>query len=129
MTLMVQKEAADRFFAEPKSRVYGPVSVATACLYRAKVVVNAPRSFFKPQPEVDSVVVRLARNDTAIANPSDFLSFLKLAFSMRRKTLYNVLSKDSRVPAALEMLGFSADVRAEALPPEALLRLYEMLGE
>ena len=129
MTLMVQKEAADRFFATAKSRVYGPVAVATTCLYNTKVVVNAPRSFFKPQPEVDSVVVRLARNDTSVTDPAGFLSFLKQAFSMRRKTLYNVLNKDARVPAALESLGFPADIRAEAMPPSALLRLYETLGK
>ncbi len=129
MTLMVQKEAADRFFATPKSRVYGPVAVATTSLYNAKVVVNAPRSFFRPQPEVDSVVVRLTRNEVAVENPAGYVSFLKQAFSMRRKTLYNVLNKDARVTALLESLGFSADIRAEAMPPIALLRLYEMLNE
>ena len=102
MTLMVQKEAADRFFAEAKDRVYGPVAVLTGCCYTAKVVVNAPRGCFTPEPEV--------------------------AFSMRRKTLYNNLNKDARVLSALSALGCPADARAEALAPEQLLSVFEALA-
>ena len=128
MTLMVQKEAADRFFAGAKDRVYGPVAVFTGCCYTAKVVVNAPRGSFTPPPEVDSVVVSLARNERMVSNGTAFLSFLKQAFSMRRKTLYNNLNKDARVLAALSRLGCPADARAEALPPEQLLRVFEALA-
>ncbi|MDD4311971.1 MAG: hypothetical protein PHW41_05775, partial [Eubacteriales bacterium] len=53
-----------------------------------------------------------------------FLSFLKQAFSMRRKTLYNNLNKDERITPALLTLGFPADARAEALPPEALQAIF-----
>lgn len=124
MTLMVQKEAADRFFAAAKDRVYGPVAVMTGCFYAAKVIVNAPRGCFTPPPEVDSVVVRLSRNGVPEVDGTAFLSFLKQAFSMRRKTLYNNLSKDARVLSALGALGFPADARAEALSPEALLNVF-----
>ncbi len=124
MTLMVQKEAAPRFFAPPKDRVYGPVAVVTGCFYGAKVVVNAPRSCFNPPPEVDSVVVRLTRNAVPGVDGAAFLSFLKQAFSMRRKTLYNNVNKDERVTETLASLGCPADARAEALPPEALLNLF-----
>ena len=128
MTLMVQKEAAPRFFAPPKDRVYGPVAVVTGCFYDAKVVVNAPRSCFNPPPEVDSVVVRLARNAQPAVDGAAFLSFLKQAFSMRRKTLYNNLSKDDRIFATLDELQFPTDARAEALSPEALLKLFLALS-
>ncbi len=128
MTLMVQKEAADRFFAEAKDRVYGPVAVLTGCCYTAKVVVNAPRGCFTPEPEVDSVVVRLARNERTVSNGAAFLSYLKQAFSMRRKTLYNNLNKDARVLSALSALGCPADARAEALAPEQLLSVFEALA-
>ena len=127
MTLMVQKEAAPRFFAPPKDRVYGPVAVVTGCFYDAKVVVNAPRSCFNPPPEVDSVVVRLMRNATPSVDGTALLAFLKQAFSMRRKTLYNNLNKDDRITTALLAFGFPADARAEALPPEALLRIFQAL--
>ncbi len=124
MTLMVQKEAAPRFFAPPKDRVYGPVAVVTGCFYESKVVVNAPRSCFNPPPEVDSVVVRLSRNDRPGVDGAAFLSFLKQAFSMRRKTLYNNVNKDERVTETLARLDFPADARTEALHPEALLNLF-----
>jgi 16S rRNA (adenine1518-N6/adenine1519-N6)-dimethyltransferase len=127
MTLMVQKEAAERFFAKAKDRVYGPVAVITGSCYRTKVVVNAPRGCFTPPPEVDSVVVRLERNTRAVSDGAAFLSFLKQAFSMRRKTLYNNLNKDERVLTALAALGCPADIRAEALSPEQLLHIFETL--
>lgn len=128
MTLMVQKEAAERFFAGAKDRVYGPVAVITGCCYTANVVVNAPRGCFTPPPEVDSVVVRLERNSRAVSDGTAFLSFLKQAFSMRRKTLYNNMNKDERVLTALTAMGIPADIRAEALLPEQLLRIFETLA-
>ena len=128
MTLMVQKEAADRFFDQPKGRVYGPVSVLTQCFYTAKIVVNAPRGCFNPPPEVDSVVVRLVRNKTGIDDATAFYHFVKQAFSMRRKTMYNVFQRDDRLLAALDAQGLPADIRAEALPPETLLKLYQQMN-
>ena len=124
MTLMVQKEAAERFFAQAKGRVYGPLAVATQCFYNAKIVVNAPRSCFNPPPEVDSLVVRLSRNDTPQADGVAFLSFLKQAFSMRRKTMANVFGRDERLIDALNALGLAADIRAEALSPGTLLSIF-----
>ena len=127
LTLMVQQEAADRFFAKPKDRVYGPVSVLTTCFYDAAIAVRAPRSCFNPPPEVDSVVVRLARNNVPLDDAASFLGWVKQAFSMRRKTLYNALQKDDRLPDALQSLGLAQDVRAEALTPQELLQLYRYL--
>jgi 16S rRNA (adenine1518-N6/adenine1519-N6)-dimethyltransferase len=124
MTLMVQKEAAERFFATAKDRVYGPVAVMCGCFYTAKVIVNAPRGCFTPPPEVDSVVIRLARIERQTVDGAAFLSFLKQAFSMRRKTLFNNLSKDERVLSSLSAQGFPADARAEALSPEALKTVF-----
>ena len=128
MTLMVQKEAAERFFAGARDRVYGPVAVIAGCCYTANVVVNAPRGCFTPPPEVDSVVVRLLRNERQVSDGIQFLSFLKQAFSMRRKTLYNNLNKDARVLPALSALDVPADARAEALAPEQLLAVFESLA-
>jgi 16S rRNA (adenine1518-N6/adenine1519-N6)-dimethyltransferase len=128
MTLMVQKEAAERFFAAAKGRVYGPVAAMTQCFYDAKVVVNAPRSCFNPPPEVDSVVVRLSRNAVPMQDGVAFLSFIRQAFSLRRKTMYNVFQRDDRLLDALATHGLSADVRAEALPPDVLLKLYLTLN-
>jgi 16S rRNA (adenine1518-N6/adenine1519-N6)-dimethyltransferase len=129
MTLMVQQEAAERFFAKPKGRVYGPVSVLTTCFYDAAIAVRAPRSCFNPPPEVDSVVIRLARNNVPVGNAANFLGWVKQAFSMRRKTLFNALQKDDRLPDVLRTLDLPADVRAEALAPQALLQVYLRLQD
>lgn len=126
MTLMVQKEAAERFFAQPKHRVYGPVAVLTQCFYNAEIVIQVPRASFTPAPEVDSVVVRLKRNTIKTTGADEFLLWVKQAFSMRRKTLFNNLKKDARLPDALQALGLAADVRAEALDPETLLHIYSI---
>ena len=127
MTLMVQQEAAERFFAGPKDRVYGPVAVFTGCFYEADIVVRAPRTCFQPQPEVDSLVVRLSRNQTLVNDASAFLGWLRQAFSMRRKTLLNCLAREERLPELLRSLALPADVRSEALPPSALLAIYKKL--
>jgi 16S rRNA (adenine1518-N6/adenine1519-N6)-dimethyltransferase len=127
MTLMVQQEAAERFTAQPKDRVYGPAAVMAACFYDTTGVLKAPRDCFRPAPEVDSAVVRLTRNARRTADGIRFLAFLKQAFSMRRKTLYNNLQRDERLLPALEKAGFPADARAEALPPETLITIYQSL--
>jgi len=129
MTLMVQSEAAERFFAQPKGRVYGPVAIAAQCFYTPSVFCSVSRASFSPQPEVESTVVRLTRNETRVEHPAAFLAFVQAAFSQRRKTLFNALRRDPRLPDALALCGVPPDVRAEALPPETLLRLYRLLAD
>lgn len=125
MTLMVQREAAERFFAAPSERVYGPVAVTAQTFYTPSRVMEVPRSCYFPQPEVDSSVVRLERADPLPeAKIAEFLAFLGRVFSMRRKTLFNNLSRDARVAEALSALGLPADTRAEAIAPALLLKLF-----
>lgn len=126
MTLMVQQEAAARFFARPGARVYGPVAVMSQVLYEPQRVCSVPPDCFYPVPEVDSAVVRLvARPDSAGMDAAGFLRFLKRAFAMRRKTLRNNFAPDSGFDLALAQLDLPKDVRAEAIPPETLARLYQ----
>jgi 16S rRNA (adenine1518-N6/adenine1519-N6)-dimethyltransferase len=127
MTLMVQAEAAERFYANPSDRIYGPLSVLAQCFYHTETVLNVPRDCFSPQPDVDSVVVRVIKTAESDENAVAFLKFVKQAFSMRRKTLYNNLKKDPRLLDALTSLGLTCDVRAEAIPPQTLYRLYQLL--
>jgi len=127
MTLMVQKEAAERFFAKANDRVYGPVAVLSQVFYTPARVMDVPRSCYYPQPDVDSSVVHLER----VGDRSDgkaFLGFLNRAFAMRRKTLYNNLSKDARVTAWLLENGCSESARAESLPPDRLYALCQTLN-
>ena len=135
LTFMLQREAAERFFARPNDRVYGPLAVLTAVLYRTERIMNIPRDCYYPQPEVDSAVIRLERraDGPESAAPSDaedarsFFAFLNTCFHMRRKTLINNLIGYPAPREALEALGLPPAVRAEALPPETLLALYRLL--
>ena len=127
MTLMVQREAAERFFAGPDDRVYGPLAAMTAVCCEARRVMEVPRGCYYPQPDVDSTVVHLVRRDAADGIPAEaFFAFLNRAFSMRRKTLFNNLGREPRVEQALASLGLPENVRAEALPPKQLYEVFRL---
>ena len=126
MTLMLQKEAAERFFAAPSSRVYGPLSVLSQYGYTIKKVLSLSPSSYYPEPEVDSVVIRLVKKEDApFFNALPPL--LHAAFAMRRKTLFNNLKPlfESReaLYEALQACGIDAGARAEALSPADFARL------
>ncbi len=125
-TFLVQKEAAERFFAGPGDRVYGPLSVLAACVSRPERGFDVPACMFWPQPEVESTVIRLAPPAGAPGtdDPAGFLRFLKQCFRMRRKTLLNNLKGTEGAAEALEAAEIDGGIRAEALPPERLLALY-----
>ena len=130
MTLMLQQEAAERFFAKPNGRVYGPLAVAAQCGYDVEEVIKLPPSAYYPQPDVHSAVVRLVSKDAPL--PKGFLPFLQSAFAMRRKTLLNNLlsagySRET-IRNALQGANLPEGVRAEALEPEALRSLYMHLN-
>lgn len=130
MTLMVQQEAAQRFFAQPGDRVYGPLRVLTAAAFTVSPVLTLSPSSFYPQPAVHSAIVRLTGDATRI--PTGFAAFLHDVFAMRRKTLCNNLlqcgyTKDV-VLDCLSDLHLPADVRASAMEPAALQALFTRLG-
>lgn len=128
--LMVQKEAAARFFAAPGERVYGPLAILSAVYYRAEPLFFVPPEAFYPAPEVDSAVVRLVRRvDAPALAPKKLLSFARRALAMRRKTLLNNLGRDARLPALLAALGLPQSVRAEAIAPDALLQICMLTEE
>ena len=119
MTLMMQKEAAERFFAKPGDRVYGPLTVLAQYYYDVSTLLKLSREAYYPQPEVDSAVLKLVRRD---AEPHPMLHWLlESAFAMRRKTLGNNLKaagiSDARLNEICEAVGIAANVRAEKLTP------------
>ena len=129
MVLMMQKEAAERFFAGPGDKNYVPLSVLSQLKFDIRRLLSlSPASYF-PQPEVSSEVLVFDQRRAQL--PNRLPGFLKCAFSMRRKTLANNLSGmglDKKAAAALlEKAGFDPGVRAEALSPEELLRIAELL--
>ena len=129
-TLMVQREAAERFVALPGNRVYGPLSVLAACCYDVQRLLSVGPEGFWPQPKVESAVLLLKRKPRADSRAAAFVAFLNRAFAMRRKTLANNFRSDGGVDAPLRLLGLDPSVRAEALSPDQLLAVFSaMEGE
>lgn len=92
LTVMMQKEVADRILAKPGTKAYGALSVAVQYYCTVEKVADAPRQCFHPQPKVDSVVLRLDRREEKAAAPIDeslFFLCIRAGFSKRRKTLLN----------------------------------------
>jgi 16S rRNA (adenine1518-N6/adenine1519-N6)-dimethyltransferase len=129
--VMVQREVAERFFADPGTKDYGAVSVLVQ-LAAARTGFHAvSRTVFRPQPNVDSALVAFRRIDL----PAEFGRIKKVvaaAFAHRRKTLPNSvaltgLASREGAAGALAAIGRQADTRAEALAPEEFVTLAEAL--
>ena len=131
VTVMVQKEAAQRLCAEVGSRDSGAVTVAVNFYAEAQKLFDVSRGSFMPSPNVDSAVIRLDIRDGAPIEVEDekfFFSMVKAAFSQRRKTASNGISAGTGIPKqvvieAIESAGLPASVRAESLTMEELGRL------
>ena len=130
LLFMLQQEAAERFFAQPGDRIYGPLTVAAVCGYEVSYVLRLSPAAYYPQPDVHSAVVLLTRKAEL---PSGFLTFLQGIFAMRRKTLMNNLLGmgivREKAQEALAALSLPEGVRAEALAPDMLLRLYQAIKD
>lgn len=130
MVLMVQKEAARRFFAKPKDRLYGPLAIMAQLYYECESLVSLTPASYYPQPDVDSEVVLLTRRADAPADidPAAFCRFTESIFAMRRKTVYNnlkpLLPAADAAAEALARANIAQAARAEALSIEELVRLY-----
>lgn len=129
--VMVQREVADRFFAEPSTKAYGAVSVLVQLHARRTGLHPVARTVFRPPPNVDSALVAFERIPGP-ARPAEVRRVVEGAFGHRRKTLANALalagvaSREDAV-RALAAVGAAPDVRAEALPPGAFVTLTDAL--
>ncbi len=129
MLLMVQKEAADRFFAKPSEKNYGPVAMVSQLFYRATLVGEVPPGAYVPPPTVTSALVKLEkRTDPPQESPQSLLKFAAACLRMRRKTLYNNLTDRPGLKEVLREMNLSPGVRGEALTPEQVLELYRRLN-
>jgi 16S rRNA (adenine1518-N6/adenine1519-N6)-dimethyltransferase len=131
-TVMVQREVADRLFAEPSTKAYGAVSVLVQLVARRTGFHPVSRTVFRPQPNVDSALVAFRRSGL----PSDFRRVKRVveaAFSHRRKRLANSLelaglTDRAHAESAIAELGKHSDVRAEELAPLEFLELANALA-
>lgn len=129
--VMVQREVADRFFASPGTKSYGAVSVLIGLTAERTGFHPVGRSVFRPRPNVDSALVAFRRTRAWGPELGHVKEVVQGAFAHRRKTLANSLelARGGRgeVEEALERLGLSSGIRAEALEPGQFLRLAELL--
>lgn len=135
ITVMVQKEAADRLCAPVGSRESGAVTVAVNYYAKASRLFQVSKGSFLPAPKVDSTVIRLDIRETPpveLLSEKLFFQVVKSAFAQRRKTLLNAVSAGLSLPkpsvlTALEESGLSPTVRGEALTMEELATLSNQL--
>jgi len=131
--VMVQREVADRFFAEPETKAYGAVSVLVQLVTERTGFHPVSRNVFRPRPNVDSALVAFRRRGELPDNYSRVKAVVGAAFAHRRKQLPNSLelaglSSRAEAAAALEAIGRDASVRAEELRPEDFVALAEALA-
>ncbi len=131
--VMLQREVADRFVAEPGSKSYGAVSVLIQLTTRRAGFHAVSRWCFRPPPNVDSALVALRRTRTLGSEYRPLKRLVQGAFSHRRKTLPNALELAGVVPRArsseaLATLGRPPQTRAEELAPDEFERLAELLA-
>lgn len=130
--VMVQREVADRFFAEPGTKTYGAVSVIVRLHARRTGFHPISRTVFRPPPNVDSALVAFSRIPGP-DSPTEVRRIVVGAFAHRRKTLANSLAlagvaTRERAVEALARIGRPPDVRAEALEPREFVALTEALA-
>jgi 16S rRNA (adenine1518-N6/adenine1519-N6)-dimethyltransferase len=131
-TVMVQREVADRFFAQPSTKAYGAVSVLVQLAAKRTGFHPVSRTVFRPQPNVDSALVAFRRRTLPDSYPR-VKQVVGAAFAHRRKRLPNSLqlagaSTREEAAAALESIGRDPGVRAEELAPPEFVALAEALG-
>ena len=128
ITVMVQKEVADRMQVGPGTKDYGALSLAVQYYAKPYIVANVPPNCFSPRPNVGSAGIRLTRYKeppVQVDEPGVMFRLIRASFNQRRKTLQNGLNNSPEVPytkeqiaAAIESLGVPASVRGEALTLE-----------
>ena len=140
ITVMVQKEVAERMQAQPGTKEYGALTLAVQYYTKAEIIANVPANCFIPRPNVDSAVIRLSLHEERPVQPADeakMFRVIRASFAQRRKTLVNGLKNDpalqaegidrERVEAALTELGLDPNVRGERLSLAEFAQLSDLL--
>ena len=139
ITVMVQKEVADRMMVGPGTKDYGALSLAVQYYAKPYIVANVPMNCFIPRPNVASAVIRLTCHKEPPVTVKDeklMFNLIRASFNQRRKTLINGISDFSglsftkeQVAMALNSIGLSENIRGEALDLEKFAKLSDALLE
>ena len=137
ITIMVQKEVADRMQEGPGSKEYGALSLAVQYYAKPEIVANVPPNCFMPRPNVGSAVIRLTCHEKPPVEVEDegfMFNIIRASFNQRRKTLVNGLGNATFLPVtkeqvveALEKMELSPTIRGEALSLEQFAKLTNLL--
>jgi len=137
ITIMVQKEVADRMQEGPGSKEYGALSLAVQYYAKPEIVANVPPNCFMPRPNVGSAVIRLTCHEKPPVEVNDekfMFNLIRASFNQRRKTLVNGLGNAAFLPVtkeqvseALEKMELSPTIRGEALSLEQFAELSNIL--
>lgn len=137
VTVMVQREVADRMQTGPGSKDYGALSLAVQYYARPEIVANVPPECFLPRPSVGSAVIRLVKhmvNPVAVRDEALMFKLIRASFNQRRKTLANGLNNSSElnlskqvITQSIEELGKGAAVRGETLTLAEFARLSDII--
>lgn len=139
ITVMVQKEVADRMKVGPGTKDYGALSLAVQYYAEPYIVANVPPNCFMPRPKVGSAVIRLTRHEkppVEVADEKLMFRLIRASFNQRRKTLANGLNNSSElsyskeeIQQTIEKCGFKAGIRGEALTLEDFAKLANVFSE
>lgn len=139
ITVMVQKEVADRMQTGPGSKDYGALSLAVQYYAKPKIVLNVPPECFMPRPNVGSAVIRLVKHDTNPVEVKDeglMFKIIRASFNQRRKTLVNSLKNSPElnfskedIETAIEKMGKNPSVRGETLTLQEFAGLSNLLSD
>ena len=139
ITVMVQKEVADRMQTGPGSKDYGAFSLAVQYYAEPKIVANVPPNCFMPRPKVGSAVIRLTRHQNPPVTTLDeklMFRLIRASFNQRRKTLSNSLKNSQELPyskeeveTAITECGLPLNIRGEALTLEQFARLSDAFSK
>ena len=139
ITVMVQKEVADRMQCGPGSKDYGALSLAVQYYAKPEIVANVPPNCFMPRPNVGSAVIRLTKHEESPVQVKDeklMFRLIRASFNQRRKTLVNGLKNASdlsftkeEIEAAIESIGQPLTIRGEALTLEQFAELANKLKQ
>ncbi len=136
ITIMVQKEVADRMQVGPGTKDYGALSLAVQYYAKPEIVANVPPNCFMPKPKVGSAVIKLSRYENppvSVKKEAFLFALIRASFNQRRKTLVNGLANaglgitKEQITEALEKMNLSPSVRGEALTLEQFAELSNIL--
>lgn len=137
ITVMVQKEVAERIVAKPGGKDYGALTLAVSYYADAEIIATVPAASFVPAPKVDSAVVKmtLLKNPPIDAPEKDYFRLVKASFAQRRKTMINALSNagcygnKDEIRSILESMGYDANLRGETLSMEEFSEIAKRLAK